>query len=133
MKYLLILLFLCITIAANAQGNPGRNMSEPSFYTNGDSSTRMAGEYLQKYSRQYYLGAGLMAGGYIIALAAIPSENPGLLVAGGLASVGGIVVQLLSHRHIGRAGELLQQSAISQNLKIQGSSAGMGIGLAYHF
>jgi hypothetical protein len=133
MKYLLTILFLGITIAANAQGNPGRNMSEPSFYTTGDSSTRMAGEYLQKYSRQYYLGTGLMVGGYIIALAAIPGENPGLIVAGGLATVGGFVVQLLSHRHIGRAGELLQQSAISQNIKIQGSSTGLGLGLAYHF
>lgn len=133
MKYLLILLFVCVSLASNAQGNPGKSMNEPNFYVNGDQDTRMAGEYLQKYSRQFYLGTGLMAGGYAISLASIYSESAGLITVGGLAILGGFVVQVLSHRHIGKAGELLERSAIAGRVQIQGSPAGLGMGLAYRF
>lgn len=93
----------------------------------------MAGEYLQRHSRQYYLGTGLMAGGYVIALASVSSESAGLATIGGLAILGGFVVQVLSHRHIGRAGELLERSTLSERIQIQGSPVGPGMGLAYRF
>lgn len=93
----------------------------------------MAGEYLQKYSRQYYLGTGLMVGGMLISAASVNTYSSGLATAGGLLVLGGFVVQVLSHRHIGRAGELLEQSSISQNFKIQASPEGLGLGLAYRF
>lgn len=133
MKYLLLFLFLGLSMMSYAQGNPGKNLNEPNFYVSGDQNTRLAGEYLQKYSRQFYIGTGLMASGYVIALASVYSENTGVATVGGLAILGGFVVQVLSHRHIGRAGELLERSAISQRIQIHGSSAGLGMGLAYRF
>lgn len=133
MKYLLLLLFVCLSLISQAQVNPGKNLNEPNFYANGDQNTKMAGEYLQKYSRQFYVGTGLMAGGYAITLASIYSESSGAATVGGLVILGGFVVQVLSHRHIGRAGELLERSAISQRIQIQESPAGLGMGLAYRF
>lgn len=93
----------------------------------------MAGELLQKHSRQYYLGTGLMAAGYVISLTSLYSESTGLVTVGGLAILGGFVVQVLSHRHIGRAGKLLERSTLSEHIQIQGSPAGLGMGLAYRF
>lgn len=133
MKYLLTLLFACASLAANAQANPGRSINEPSFYVNDEQDTKMAGELLQKHSRQYYLGTGLMAAGYVISLTSLYSESTGLVTVGGLAILGGFVVQVLSHRHIGRAGKLLERSTLSEHIQIQGSPAGLGMGLAYRF
>lgn len=105
----------------------------------------MAGEHLKKYTRQFYIGTGLMAVGYTaasISLAnALANQNTGGssvnggtgVTIGGLMLLGGAIVQVLSHRHIGKAGELLERSALSQKLELQGSPTGLGLGLAYKF
>ena len=144
MKYLLLSLsFFFISHASFAQINPGNQMSEPAYYQGGnDTNIREAGIALQKYTKQYYLGTGLMAGGYVlvaaaaITAAAAPggtgSENVGLATVGSITFLAGLIVQVLSHRHIGRAGQLLERGAMG-SLKVQPASSGMGLGLAYSF
>lgn len=100
----------------------------------------MAGEQLQKYTRRYYIGLAMISGGHIIAMAsALASLNnqqtapPSGILIGSLAATGGFVLQILSHRHIGKAGRFLKESTLGQNLHLQGSPEGLGIGLAYRF
>ncbi len=148
MKNFLLLLTLCIlSLSTFAQSNPGRKINEGSYYQESNNSNiRMAGERLQQYSRQFYLGTGLMVAGYTVTTISLANavvtqnNNGGSTVSGGagitvgaLMLLGGAVVQLLSHRHIGKAGKLLEQEALSANFQFQGSSAGVGLGLAYQF
>jgi hypothetical protein len=148
MKNLFLLLTCCLlSFSSYAQTREGRQVNEATHYQErSDNDVRMAGEHLQKYSRQFYIGTGLMVAGYTVAsisLAnAVVNQNTsgGNTVSGGAGItigafmlIGGAVVQLLSHRHIGKAGKLLEQSTLSHNLQLQSSPTGLGLGLAYRF
>lgn len=142
----LFLTFSIFSLSCFAQSKPQRQINEPNYYQEGSSQgIRMAGQHLKKYTRQFYLGTGLMAVGYTaasISLAnAVANQNTnggsvsggaGVTI-GGLMLLSGAIVQVLSHRHIGKAGELLERSALNQNLELQGSQTGVGLGLAYKF
>ena len=147
MKYLLLLLTVSIcSLSTFAQSGPKRQINEPNYYQDSNSpNVQMAGKYLKKYTRQFYIGTGIMAAGYLVtyisfANAINQTTNGGSNVTGGagatvggLMLIGGAVVQLLSHRNIGKAGEMLEQSVLTHKLQLQGSPAGVGLGLAYRF
>lgn len=148
MKTLFLLLTFCLlSLSSYAQTREGRQANEATYYQERtDTDIRMAGEHLQKYSRQFYIGTGLMVAGYTVAsislanAIATQSTSGGSTVSGGagitigaLMLAGGAVVQLLSHRHIGKAGKLLEQSTLGHNLQLQSSPTGLGLGLAYRF
>lgn len=128
--------FLFISFASMAQGNPGTTMKEPSYYQdNNPIALREAGRSLQKFTTQFYIGTGIMVGGTIltsISTVDINNPNQSMATVGAIMVVAGTVVQLISFKHVGKAGRLLENGALS-NLKIQGSSSSMGLGLAYHF
>lgn len=145
MKHLLFSFsLLFISLFSLAQTNPGNQLQEPNYYQDGlnNEALREAGAALRKYTRQYYIGTGIMIGGYtLITLSAVTAastngtagyENAGLATVGFLATVGGTVLQIISHRHIGKAGRLLERASMS-SLHIQPSSTGIGLGLAYRF
>lgn len=139
MKYLLFTLSLfLISFAAKSQTNPASQLKEPNYYQDINSEAlKEAGTHLRKYTREYYLGTGLMAGGYILVFSAAMSsmggtENIGLATVGALTTSAGLLLQILSHRHIGKAGQILERSA-QNSLHIQPSSSGIGLGLAYRF
>lgn len=149
MKTLLLCLpLLIISLYTKAQRNPGEKMNEPSFYEEKDLSReelkmepiQLAGEHLQKYTREYYIGLAMIGGGYTLAGASAVSSfynrqagpSAGILV-GSLIATGGLVIQFISHRHIGKAGRLLKESTLSENIRFQGSTEGLGIGLASCF
>jgi hypothetical protein len=148
MKNLFLLLTCCLlSLSTYAQTREGRQVNKATHYQErSDNDVRMAGEHLQKYSRQFYIGTGLMVAGYTVASislanAVVNQNNSGGSTVNGGAGItigafmliGGAVVQLLSHRHIGKAGKLLEQSVLSHNLRLQSSPAGLGFGLAYRF
>lgn len=146
MKTLAPLLLLCILSIAAYSQSTGRQINESIYYQQEDNeSLRLAGEHLKKHSRQFYVGTGLMVAGYTIAYISLANavnhqNTNGSTVSlgagvtlGSLMILGGSVIQILSHRHIGKAGEMLEQSTLSHNLRLQGSPAGLGLGLAYRF
>lgn len=146
MKAFFPLLLLCSLSMAAFSQSPGRQINEPAYYQQEDSeSLRLAGEYLKKHSRQFYIGTGLMVAGYTVTYISLSSALNNQSTNGNTASIGagitfgslmvigGTVIQILSHRHIGKAGEMLERSTLSHNLRLQGSPAGLGLGLAYRF
>lgn len=145
MKYLFLFLALCtISVSSIAQVNTERRDTEPDYYQEaGSENIQMAGKHLKKYTQQFYIGTGLMVAGYTVtslSLASAVANSGSGTVSGGagitigsLMLLGGAVVQILSHRHIGKAGRLLEQSNLGQGLQLQGSTDGLGIGLAYRF
>lgn len=137
MKIILYTLsFLLISFASVAQSNPGTTMREPNYYQdNNPLALREAGRSLQKFTTQFYIGTGIMIGGTVLtSLSTVDTNNPNQSMAavGAIMVVAGTVVQLISFKHVGKAGRLLENGTLS-NLKVQGSSSGMGLGLAYHF
>ena len=84
-----------------------------------------------KYARNYYIGMGLMGGGYIISFAALAGENYGLATIGSLMVITGFVYQIESHSHIGKAGRILRNSNIPKLSSITPASS--GIGVAFNF
>ena len=137
MKIILCTLsFFLICFASVAQSNPGNTMREPNYYQdNNPLAVREAGRSLQKFTTQFYIGTGIQIGGTVLAsLSNVDMNNPNQSMAavGAIMMVAGTVVQLISFKHVGKAGRLLENGTLS-NLKIQGSSSGMGLGLAYNF
>lgn len=139
MKYcLLTLTLLLVTLVSMAQTNPGNKMTEPSFYQESNNDAlRHAGAALRQHTRQYYLGTGILVGGLTLTTAAAiasigGADNTGLATVGSLATIAGMVIQIISHRHIGNAGRILERASMS-SLQIQPGPTGIGMGLAYHF
>lgn len=139
MKYcFLTLTLLLVTLVSMAQTNPGNKMTEPSFYQESNNDAlRQAGAALRKHTRQYYIGTGIVVGGLTLSTAAAVAsingaENGGLATVGSLATIAGMVIQIISHRHIGNAGKILERASMS-SFQVQPSSTGVGMGLAYHF
>ena len=137
----ILLLTIAIAFAffqVRAQDNRDWRRTEPGYYKEDAGSEvnisdiKRAGEYLRKHSKQYYLGLAIMGGGYVAVLASLNSDSPELATLGSIAILGGIVVQIISHRQIGKAGYMLERSTLSR-LKVKGASEGIGIGLAYNF
>ena len=139
MKVLFLTISFCLfCLALYAQNNDDPRRTEPGYYKEIDSEVnpkdiRRAGEYLKRYTKQYYLGLTIIGGGYIAAVASVNSDSEELATVAGLAILGGIVVQFISHRHIGKAGDMLERSTLSKRFQIKGSSAGTGLALAYSF
>jgi|GEM_PF-1633570 len=116
---ILLLIAVFITTQLQAQQRPGNNAQFE------------AGTYLKKFSKQYFTGIGLMAGGYFLAIvgtaASVNSTNGtststsnsgGIILVGSLAALGGTILTIVSHRNIGKAGEQLMIS--SQSLGFEG-------------
>lgn len=136
MKYLFFSIFLLlISFFSFAQDRPAEKATATEIkQENKEEALRQAGAAFRKHTKQYYLGAGIMMGGVVIITASglTASDNAGLVTFGIITALTGTVLQVISHRHIGRAGEILENASLS-SLRIQPASSGMGLGLAYHF
>lgn len=136
MKHLFFtLLLLLISFSSFAQDKPAEKPTAPEIQPESkEDALKQAGVALQKHTRQYYLGAGIMMGGVVIITASglTAGDNAGLVTFGIITALTGTVLQVISHRHIGRAGEILENASLS-SLRLQPASSGMGLGLAYHF
>lgn len=144
MKFIILTsLLFSLSFIAKSQETPQEEIDNDAYYYQENKNDekvkeqyiRQAGQYLQKHSKQYYLGLGIMGGGYVLTIAAINSENVGLATIGSLAVLGGLVIQIISHKQIGKAGDMLERStrSLSERFEIIDSSEGMGLGLAYKF
>lgn len=144
MKFIILTtLLFSLSFIAKSQDTPQEEIDNDAYYYQENRNEekvkeqyiRQAGQYLQKHSKQYYLGLGIMAGGYVLTIASIGSENVGLATIGSLAVLGGFIVQIVSHKQIGKAGEMLERSTrpLSGRFEVIDSSESIGIGLAYNF
>ena len=87
-----------------------KSSSQKKIYPDLESLAYLApnpGDELIKYTKHYYTGLGLMAGGGILASAASFSNNEYLIYAGGILSLAGISFQIESHSDNRKDGELL--------------------------
>lgn len=136
MKHLFFSIFLLlISFISFAQDRPAEKATGTEIKQESkEEALRQAGAAFRKHTRQYYLGAGIMMGGVVIITASglTANDNPGLVTFGIITALTGTVLQVISHRHIGRAGEILENASLS-SLRLQPASSGMGLGLAYHF
>lgn len=136
MKHLFFSIFLLlISFFSLAQDKPAGQTTDPVIQKETQNDAlKEAGAAFRKHTRQYYVGTGIMMGGIVVITASglTANDNTGLVTFGILTALTGTVLQVISHRHIGRAGEILENASLS-SLRIQPASSGTGLALAYHF
>ncbi|MEQ8471252.1 MAG: hypothetical protein RIC35_08700 [Marinoscillum sp.] len=72
-----------------------------------------AGVALKKFSKQYFAGVGVMAGGYAITILSLSNggDDRSAALLGSVAVLAGGVLTIISHANIGKAGEQLMISS----------------------
>ena len=80
---------------------------------------RSAGDELQLFSKNYYIGSAISLGGGILMVAGAGKPDVGMVTAGGVICVIGFIETLSSVGHVKRAGLLLNKNGIGIKIPIK--------------
>lgn len=86
-----------------------------------------SGDYLTKAGKSYQASTALYIVGAGAALAGVSMENDAVLITGGALSVAGLLLQIVGHSHLIKAGQKLNQ----QGLALKLSESGTGLALVF--